>query len=86
MEDKKITTTEEQLRILSCVATCETIMETGVDEDVAMRIAARINAKIIDHLTGRKKFDEKIIHEIKKFDSVLNVLDVIMESIAGGLK
>ena len=75
MEDKKIITTEEQLRILSCVATCETIMETGVDEDVAMRIAARINAKIIDHLTGRKKFD-----------SVLNVLDVIMESIAGGLK
>lgn len=86
MEDKKIITTEEQLRILSCVATCETIMETGVDEDVAMRIAARINAKIIDHLTGRKKFDEKIIHEIKKFDSVLNVLYVIMESIAGGLK
>ena len=86
MKDKKIITTEEKLRILSCAATCETIMETGVDEDVAMRIAARINAKITDHLTGRKKFDGKIIHEIRKVDSVLNVLDVIIESIAGGLK
>lgn len=32
MKDKKIITTEEQLRILSCAATCETIMETGIGE------------------------------------------------------
>lgn len=61
MEEEKIITTEEELRMLIGLAASYVVERIGEDkEDLILDVAAGICTKVNDHLTGRKKFSDDI--------------------------
>lgn len=66
MEEKKIITTEEELKMLIGLAADQICnSHEGDKEDLIMDIAANICVKVNDHLTGRKKFNADYIELYK---------------------
>lgn len=66
MEEKKIITTEEELKMLIGLAADQICnSHEGDKEDLIMDIAASICIKVNDHLTGRKKFNADVIEVYK---------------------
>lgn len=76
MEEKKIITTEEELRMLIGLAAdqiCDTHEEGK--EGLIMDVAADICNKVNDHLTGRKKFSDEDIKLYKTLIGVFNLCE-----------
>lgn len=64
MSNKKIVTSEKELRTLAAVAFAEVTHETHMSDSERGEFAKRavdMMGKITDHLTGRKRFDSDIV-------------------------
>lgn len=73
MEEEKIITTEEELRMLIGLAAADVVERIGEDkEDLILDVAADICTKVNDHLTGRKKFSDDDIELYKKLSDALS--------------
>lgn len=73
MEEEKIITTEEELRMLIGLAAAYVVERIGEDkEDLILDVAAGICTKVNDHLTGRKKFSDDDIELYKKLSDALS--------------
>lgn len=73
MEEEKIITTEEELRMLIGLAAAYVVERIGEDkEDLILDVAAGICTKVNDHPTGRKKFSDDDIELYKKLSDALS--------------
>ena len=82
MEEKKIITTEEELRMLIGLAAEQVCSTHGSDkEELILDVAADICRKVNDHLTGRKKFSTD---DIELYKALTRVFD-FAEKIAGAV-
>lgn len=78
MEEKKIITTEEELRMLIGLAAADVVERIGEDkEDLILDVAAGICTKVNDHLTGRKQFSTDDIELYKNIMGVFNLAEKI---------
>lgn len=78
MEEKKIITTEEELRMLIGLAAADVVERIGEDkEDLILYVAAGICTKVNDHLTGRKQFSTDDIELYKNIMGVFNPAEKI---------
>lgn len=78
MEEKKIITTEEELRMLIGLAQnqiCNSHEES--EEDLIIDVAGDICIKVNDHLTGRKKFSAEEIAEYKALKAIFDLAEKI---------
>lgn len=74
MEEKKIITTEEELRMLIGLAAADVVERIGEDkEDLIMYVAAGICTKVNDHLTERKQFSTDDIELYKALKSAIDL-------------
>lgn len=74
MEEKKIITTEEELRMLIGLAAADVVERIGEDKgDLILDVAAGICTKVNDHLTGRKQFSTDDIELYKNIMGVFNL-------------
>lgn len=78
MEEKKIITTEEELRMLIGLAAADVVERIGEDkEDLILDVAAGICTKVNDHLAGRKQFSTDDIELYKNIMGVFNLAEKI---------
>lgn len=78
MEEKKIITTEEELRMLIGLAAEQVCNSYEEDkEELILDVAADICRKVNDHLTGRKKFSTEDIELYKALLGVFNAAEKI---------
>ena len=78
MEEKKIITTEEELRMLIGLAAADVVERIGEDkEDLILDVAAGICTKVNDHLTRRKQFSTDDIELYKNIMGVFNLAEKI---------
>ena len=78
MEEKKIITTEEELRMLIGLAAADVVERIGEDKgDLIIDVAAGICTKVNDHLTGRKQFSTDDIELYKNIMGVFNLAEKI---------
>lgn len=76
MEEKKIITTEEELRMLIGLAEADVVERIGEDKgDLILDVAAGICTKVNDHLTGRKQFSTDDIELYKNIMGVFNLAE-----------
>lgn len=76
MEEKKIITTEEELRMLIGLAAADVVERIGEDkEDLIMDVAAGICTKVNGHLTGRKQFSSADIALYKALTSAIDLAE-----------
>lgn len=79
MEEKKIITTEGEIRMLIGLAAEQICDSHEKDkEDLILGVAADISIKVNDHLTGRKKFSDD---DIELYKSLLRVADLFEKQI-----
>lgn len=82
MEEKKIITTEEELRMLIGLAAEQVCNSYEEDkEELILDVAADICLKVNDHLTGREKFSTD---DIELYKALMNVFN-FAEKIAGAV-
>lgn len=73
MEEKKIITTEKELRMLIGLAAEQVCNSREKDkEGLILDVAAEICIKVNDHLTGRKEFDSD---DIELYKALMGVFD-----------
>lgn len=73
MEEKKIITTEEELRMLIGLAAEQVCNSYGEGkEGLILDVAADICRKVNDHLTGRKKFSTD---DMELYKALMGVFD-----------
>lgn len=78
MEEKKIITTEEELRMLIGLAAEQVCNSYGEDkEGLILDVAAGICTKVNDHLTGRKQFSTDDIELYKNIMGAFNLAEKI---------
>lgn len=76
MEEKKIITTEEELRMLIGLAAADVVERIGEDkEDLIIDVAAGICTKVNGHLTGRKQFSSADIALYKALTSAIDLAE-----------
>ena len=76
MEEKKIITTEEELRMLIGLAAADVVERIGEDkEELILDVAADICRKVNDHLTGREKFSADDIELYKDLRGAFNLVE-----------